>query len=320
MRRVMEQVQRAAQETSHVFLCGEPGTGRETLARTIHAQSRTSAGPFIKVDCAKNPPQDPERLLFATSGNGNQAGGERRSLERVRRGGQLYQSKGGTLFLQNIVDLSARTQLRLARVLRDREVVIMEEATRMELDHRVITAGDASVDAAVHDGRILPDLYKRLCAFRVDVPPLRDRREDIPELAAHLLSVLCAQANIPCKQLNDAAQSVLSALPWRGNGRELRKLIEGLIVRVPGPTIGLDDVLANVQLDGQATWFALGGSLREARAKFESEYIGAVLAQHGGKIPAAARTLGIQRSNLYRKMRSLKVRPNRRQAGALSHK
>jgi two-component system nitrogen regulation response regulator NtrX len=309
MRQVMQQISRIAAEGVDVLLSGEPGTGRETIARSIHAESRWSAGPFITVDCAKNPPQDLEELLFATSGRGNQAGIERRALERVRQSGRLYQSRGGTLFLQNVIDLPARAQLRLARVLRDREVLVMDGGMRVDLDHRVITAGDVALDAAVQDGRLLADLHKRLSAYRLDVPPLRDRREDIPELAGHLVGVLCARAGIPGKQLTDAAKSMLAALPWRGNGKELRKLLEGLISRVPGQAIGLDDVLANVRLDGHATWFAVGGSLREARARFESEYIAAVLAQHRGRIPEAAKTLGIQRSNLYRKLRRLKVRP-----------
>lgn len=307
MRQVMEQVSRAAAQSVHVLVSGEVGTGRETIAREIHARSRSSAGPFVKVDCAKNSPQELEGVLFATPGLGYQVGAERRSLERVRPPAHLYQSRGGTLFLQNVIDLPAKIQLRLARVLRDREVVVMDVGTRVELDHRVITAGDASLDAAAHDGRIVPDLHKRLSAFRLDVPPLRDRREDIPELAAHLVSILCARVGIPCKQLSDGARSMLAALPWRGNAKELRKLMEVLTSRVAGSTIGLDDVLRNVKLDGLAAWFAVGGSLREARARFESDYIAAILAQHHGRIPEAAKTLGIQRSNLYRKLRRLKV-------------
>ena len=306
MRYVMQEVDRAAERSVNVLLSGERGTGRETLARAIHARSKYGQGPFIAVDCAKCSAQDLEVQLFATTGN---AGVERRSLERVRRNSQLFLSKGGTLFLQNIVELPARLQTRLVRVLRDGEVVILHEGTRVELDHRVITAGDASFDAAVHDGRMLPDLYKKLSGMRVDVPALRQRREDIPELAVHLLNLLCARENLPVKQLSDAAKSMLAALPWRGNGEELRRLLEVLIMRASSATISLDDVLANVRLDGQATWFAVGGSLREARARFETEYIAAVVAHHHGRIPEAAKTLGIQRSNLYRKMRRLNVRP-----------
>ena len=310
MRYVMQEITRAAERSVHVLLSGERGTGRETLARAIHARSRQSQGPFVAIDCAKSSAHDLEAQLFGTTGHGTV---ERRSLERVRRTAQLYLSRGGTLFLQNIVDLPARLQTRLVRVLRDGEVVIMDEGTRVELDHRVITAGDASFDAAVQDGRMLPDLHKRLSGLRIDVPALRDRRDDIPELAVHLMNGMCARANVPAKQLSDAAKSMLAALPWRGNGEELRRLLEVLIMRASTSTISLDDVLANVRLDGQATWFAVGGSLREARARFETEYIAAVVAHHHGRIPEAAKSLGIQRSNLYRKMRRLNVRPKPQQ-------
>lgn len=308
MRHVMDAVDRVAAESVNVFVCGEPGTGRESVARAIHARGGSIGAPFIKVDCAKDTSQDLEARLFATSGIGRQVDkGERRTLERVRRASHLFESKNGTLFLENVVELSARLQIRLARVLRDREVVIMGEGTHVELDHRVITSGDAALDAAAQDGRLIRDLHKRLTAFRLDVPPLRNRKEDIPGLAAHLVKVLCDRANVPCKVLTESAQSLLAALPWRGNAVELRGLLEGLVVRVPRQTISLDDVLANVQLDGRAGRFVAGGSLREARARFEREYIVAVLEQHRGRIPEAARTLGIQRTNLYRKMKRLKL-------------
>ena len=310
MRFVMQEITRAAERLVHVLLSGEPGTGRQIIARTIHAHSPFNEGPFIVVDCARRAPNELEAQLFATGGN--RAGVERRSLERVRRTAVLLQSKGGTLFLQNVADLPARLQMRLVRVLRDGEVVIMDDGTRVELDHRIITTADRSLDSAVHDGRMLPDLHKRLCEFRVDVPALRDRREDIPELAVHLVTHFCTRANLPVKQLSETATSMLAALPWRGNGNELSRLLEVLVTRTPSPTITLDDVLANVRLDGQATWFGMGGTLREARARFETEYIAAVVAQHQGRIPEAAKTLGIQRSNLYRKMRHLRVRPNPR--------
>jgi DNA-binding NtrC family response regulator len=313
MRQVIEQVRRAALELAHVLVCGESGSGRETIARAIHAEGQSNVGAFIKVDCAKNS-QDLEGLLFATPGNGNRAGPERRALERVQSGSHLYQSKGGTLFLRNVVDLPGRIQFRLARVLRDREVVVIDKGERIELRHRVITAGDDSLEAAAQDGRMLPDLYKRLCGVRLDAPPLRERREDIPQLASHLLAVACERSNVAGKELSTSAQSMLAALQWRrGNGTELRSLLETLVLRVPGPSIGIEDMLAHVQLDTRAAWFPVGSSLRDARARFECEYIVAVLDQHRGRIPDAAKALGIQRSNLYRKMRRLNVQPRPKQ-------
>jgi two-component system nitrogen regulation response regulator NtrX len=313
MRFVVQEITRAAERPVHVLLSGEAGTGRQIIARAIHAHSKFNEGRFVIVDCARRAPADLEAQLFATSGN--RSGVERRSLERVRRSAQLLESKGGTLFLQNVADLPARIQMRLIRVLRDGEVVLMDDGTRVELEHRIITAADRSLDSAVQDGRMLADLHKRLCEFRVDVPALRDRREDIPDLATHLVRHLCERVHIPVKQLSPAAKSMLAALPWRGNGDELNRLLEVLVTRTTTHTIDLDDVLSNVRLDGQATWFGVNGTLREARARFESEYIAAVVAHHNGRIPEAAKTLGIQRSNLYRKMRHLRVRPNPRRPG-----
>jgi DNA-binding NtrC family response regulator len=170
-------------------------------------------------------------------------------------------------------------------VLRDGEVVIMDEGTRVELDHRVIAAVDRSLDVAVTDGQILSDLRRRLAGCCVEVPSLRDRRDDIPVLAAHFVKVACERANIPPKTLSKAATSLLSALPWKGNARELRAVLEIFVTRVHGETIDLEDVLAHVHLDGRANLFEFGGTLKQARARFEADYINAVVAQHHGASP-----------------------------------
>ena len=310
MRHVTQQIAQAAADSIHVIVAGEPGTGRETIARAIHSQSHSS-GPFVKVDCARMPTSHLEAALFATPGQGS-ASIDRRSFERVTRDAQIFQSKGGTLFLENIADIPARIQQRLSRVLRDREVVIMNERARVELDHRVIAAGDASLDSAARDGRILPDLHHRLSGLRINVPPLRHRKEDIPELSSHFLRMLCDEANIPSKVLSDAANSLVTALPWKGNVPELYALMGALVAHVHGDVVELDDVLMHITLDGQPSWAATGGTLKQARARFEREYIASVVAQHHGRIADAAKALGIQRSNLYRKMRRLSVRPKLR--------
>lgn len=306
MRHVLGEIASAAGRAAHVLLSGEPGTGRQLVARAIHAQSRFRGGPFVAVDCAKSSPQDLEAQLFATTVT--YAGAERRGLERVKRPARLLESRGGTLFLQNIVDLPTRLQSRLVRVLRDGEVHVMDDTGPVELDLRVIASADPSFDAAVREGDLLPDLHKRLSGVRLDLPPLRDRREDIPELADYFVSQACERARQARKQISASAKSLLAALPWHGNGSELRRVLESLVPRVSAATIELDDVLAVVKLDGQVSWLAGGGgSLREARARFETEYIVSVMAQHHGRIPDAARALGIQRSNLYRKLRNLKL-------------
>ncbi len=148
------------------------------------------------------------------------------------------------------------------------------------------------------------------------MPPLRDRREDIPALAALFLDDLCAERRIERRTIDASAMSLLCAFPWRGNGRELRALLGALVQRAGGPTMQLDDVLAVVHLDGSARSFLRAGTLREAKERFERDYIAAVLERHRGRVAEAAATLGIQRPNLYRRMRALKLHPGRARTAA----
>lgn len=305
---VVHAATRAARQPQNVLICGEAGTGRELIARVIHEREHPAERPFVKVDCSRTPELDLETELFGIAVSGNHPRAvERRALERVTRAGRICQAIGGSLFLENVLALSRRVQIRLMRVLRDHEAIVQHEQEHVRFGARVLTAVDPSYDTALEDGRVSADLHAWLAGFRIDVPPLRNRREDIPALAAHLVGRICRDARVPGKTLSEAAQSLLAALPWRGNVAELRALLHGLVVRVPRNEIGLNDVLANVQLDGRAGRFTPGGSLREAREQFEREYITAVLEQHHGRIPDAARTLGIQRTNLYRKMKRLKA-------------
>jgi DNA-binding NtrC family response regulator len=168
---------------------------------------------------------------------------------------------------------------------------------------------EPDVETAVADGRVRADLFKRLSVLRIDMPPLRQRRDDIPALANYLLREICGTRGIPPKTLSRPALSLITALPWRGNAVELRLMLESTVAGLAGGKgIGLEDVLAHVRLDGGAAVFPSAGTLRQARARFESEYIAGVLAQHHNRISDAAKALGIQRTNLYRKMRSLRVK------------
>jgi DNA-binding NtrC family response regulator len=183
----------------------------------------------------------------------------------------------------------------------------------MRFDVRMMAGVDASVDAAVQDGRIRSDLFKRLSAIRIDMPPLRSRREDIPALANYFLREICGSRRLPPKALSRPALSLIAALPWHGNAIELHAMLEGIVAGLSGGKgIGLEDVLAHVRLDGGALTSAHEGTLRQARARFESDYIARVVAEHHGRITDAARALGIRRTNLYRKMRSLKVKVDKR--------
>jgi DNA-binding NtrC family response regulator len=305
MRKVSEAVTRAAAQPWHVLLCGEPGTGREVVARAIHDRRWGQRAPFVNVDCASNGGDVSVELFGVPFSDGRRM--DRRTIQQISRGCRLYDGLGGTVFFENLLELPARLQISLARLLRDREAVIADEGEPIEFDARVIAAIDPMPDRAVADGRLHPDLYQRLLECRIDVPPLRDRREDVPALTTYFLEDCCRRANIPAKTITQPAQQLLAALPWHGNAWELKSLIEGLVARVRNSAIDLPDVLAGVQLDGRARPFATLQTLREARVRFESDYIAQVVAQHHGRIPHAAKALGIERANLYRKLRHLKV-------------
>jgi two-component system nitrogen regulation response regulator NtrX len=307
MREVMALVSRAATMRAGVLVRGEEGTGRQVAARAIH-QLQNDSAVFIAVNCGAYDGDELEALLFGPAAR--QTSGEHgsRGLERVSQAGRLHDALGGTAYLQNIAEAPARLQARLARLLRDREAVLAETNETISFDVRPMAGVDPDFDSAVQEGRIRDDLYRRLSVIQIDMPPLRNRREDIPALANCFLREICAAARVPPKTVSRSALSLIAALPWRGNAAELRALLESVVNGLQGGRgIALEDVLAHVRLDGGPAVFSNAGTLKQARARFEREYIAAVLEQHRGRISDAARALGIQRTNLYRKMRSLRV-------------
>jgi two-component system, NtrC family, nitrogen regulation response regulator NtrX len=308
MRATMASVRQAAGLHGGVLVCGESGSGRRTVAREVHRLSSGGGARFVVADCAEA--DEIEGVLFGIPpGRGNGNGGPQR--DRICKLSLLYQAVGGTLFLAHLTEMPARVQARLARVLRDGEVTVAESRRPVPTRMRLIASSDASWDGAVADGQIRADLSRRCSQTRILVPPLRDRREDIPALAGALLADVCAEARMAPRRIEQPAMSLLCAFPWRGNATELRALLRTLVDRAEGPEIRLQDVLASVHLDGAAKSFQGGGTLRAAKERFERDYILAVLERHRGRVGEAARALGIQRPNLYRKMRALRVPPPR---------
>ena len=307
MKAVLEAVRAAAASHGGVLVCGESGSGRRTIAREVHHHWAHSDAPFVSVDCSGV--EELESALFGrppVAGNGDAA---RARLDRIGKDSLLHQAVGGTLLLARLQEMPARVQARLARVLRDGEVRVAELRRPVTTHLRLIASADGDWDAAVAEGQIRSDLVRRCSATRINVPPLRDRREDIPALAALFLEDLRTERGIERRTIDGSAMALLCAFPWRGNGRDLRALIDALVQRAGGPTIRLDDVLAVVHLDGSARSFLRVGTLREAKQRFERDYIAAVLERHRGRVAEAAATLGIQRPNLYRRMRALKLHP-----------
>jgi DNA-binding NtrC family response regulator len=311
MQAALKAVRQAAATHGGVLICGESGSGRRMIAREVHRMSAGADAPFVGADCAEV--EEIESVLFGVpepvgSGNGD---GARSRHDRVGRRSLLYQAVGGTLFLARLTEMPARVQARLARVLRDGEVSVVESRRTVPTRMRLIASSDASWDAAVAEGQIRGDLGKRCSRSRIQVPPLRDRREDIPLLADALLAEVCAEVGVACRVIEEAAMSLLCAFPWRGNVRELRSLLRTLVQASDSSPLRLQDVLAAVHLDGAAKSVLGTGTLREAKEQFERDYILAVLERHRGRVGEAARALGIQRPNLYRKMRALRVLPPR---------
>jgi DNA-binding NtrC family response regulator len=313
MRAVVERVQWAASSRNGLFVCGEPGTGRSLVARVVHqlacsAEDGQGDAPFVIEDWSDRSPEEIERRLFGTVAEVRRNGGRSTAFDRIGRTGALYRARGGSLYVKGFLDAPARVQARLVRLLRDREAELADQAgTLIDLDVRLMAAVDPSVDEAMRDGRLRLDLHERLTQLRIDVPPLRRRREDIPVLAVQFLKQACAQQQVPLKGVSRSVLRLLTALPWTGNATELKNLVDTVVRAVEGPVVQLDDLLEYTNFETAAVRIDPGVSLRDAKARFERDCITTVLARYHGRVAEAAKALGIQRTNLYRKVRQLQV-------------
>ena len=292
-----------------VIVRGESGAGRCVVARAIHAHQPATAR-FVDVDCAAFSPDELERELFGGSASGPGAGKDPVALdrERVSRASRLYDAIGGTCYLRNITAASTRVQERLARVLGGRGALLAETGEPIVLNVRPVAGVDPHIfDRAVREGRVRDDLHRRLSAIRIDVPPLRSRREDIPAIANYFLRRICASRNVAPKTLSRSALSLMAALPWRGNARELQEVLEAAACSSEETSISVEALLESVKIDGGSVAFSTRRTLRQANAQFEREFIATVLEQHRGSVSDAARALGLERTNLYRKLRRLRL-------------
>jgi DNA-binding NtrC family response regulator len=295
--RVQEFVRRIAALDGGVLIVAERGADIESLARELHARGRTPSAPFVAVECGAD---GLDRLLF-----GDPPGPTPPDLESVSSDSRVAGARGGTLFLLDVAELPAAVQTRLARIARDGEMRIDGEPVATAI--RLIGGASPGIDGDVHQHRFRGDLYRRLSASRIDLPPLRDRAEDVPAIATHVLEDVCAARGLGPRTFTQAALALLAALPWPGNVAELRDVIDRGVAATDDETMQVEHVLPALQLERPASTFAPAGTLREARLRFEREYIAAVLQHHGWRMAAAAQTLGIQRPNLYRKARQLGI-------------
>ncbi len=305
MRAVRDLVQQVAPSRCGVLLIGERGTGKEMVARAIHRLSRASARPFVSISCAyrgESPQADREAV----------ADFERELFQAVARpslelalGAPADPDVVSTVFLRAVDQMAPVVQGTLERLLVESESQVGPHGL---LPVRLLTAARPAVLDAVERGIFRRDLFERLAVVRIELPPLRRRPQDIPLLAMHFLKDACRRHDVAPKVFSPSAQTLLTALPWRGNARELQQLTERLAVLVTRGVILQEDVLEHVLLEGTAPRGVPGGTLRQARERFEREFIAGVLRRHRGRMGAAAQELGIERTNLYRKIKQLGIR------------
>ena len=308
MAQLREQVAMAAPTNGRVLIYGENGTGKELVARSVHSLSRRRAGPFIEVNCAAIPEELIESELF-----GHVKGAFTGAV--TDRRGKFELADGGTLFLDEIGDMSLKTQAKVLRALQEQVVEPVGGASGVRVDVRVLAATNKELTGEIRAGRFREDLYFRLNVIPIFVPPLRDRAGDIPLLADHFMAELAREYGRRPKKLDPGAVTGLRSYRWPGNVRELRNVIERLMIMVPGDTIGLTDLGL---LDSSGPTIQEGAGvmpLLEARDRFEREYILKALAAQQGNISRTAEVLGVERSNLYRKMRAFGIAPSRRMEG-----
>ena len=296
--RVQELVQRAAAAEGGVLIAAEHGADVASVARELHHRSRPPDAPFIGIDCTRERARL-DLLLFGTPSIGVV------DLEAITSDSRVAAARGGTLFLEDVGELPASVQTRLARLVRDGEASIGGQPVAVSF--RLVGSAMPGIDGDADARRFRRDLYRRLCGSRIDLPPLRDRPEDVPALALRMLEDLSDADHTVSRSFTQAALVLLSALTWPGNLAELRRVIERAVADVPGEVIQIEHLLPALQLDRSPTAFVPAGSLKEARLRFERDYIAAALQHHGWKMADAAHTLGIQRPNLYRKARQLGI-------------
>jgi two-component system nitrogen regulation response regulator NtrX len=309
MVRLRDQVATAAPTNGRVLIFGENGTGKELVARNIHAMSRRRTGPFVEVNCAAIPEELIESELFGhVRGAFTGAVADRR--------GKFEVAHNGTIFLDEIGDMSLKTQAKVLRVLQEQVMEAVGSSTQIRVDARVLAATNKDLPTEIRAGRFREDLYFRLAVVPISVPPLRERVEDVPLLADHFMAVLAREYSRLPKTFDADAVALLQRYQWPGNVRELRNLIERLMIMVPGDRVSSRDLgfmEHGFPPDSRpVTRSAAIAPLHHARDEFEKQYILRALANQHGNMSRTAEVLGVERSNLYKKMRAFGIAPTRR--------
>ena len=305
MNHLRQTIERVAPTNSRVMILGPSGSGKEMVARAIHAASSRANGPFVTLNAATITPERMEIELFGTESNGAE-----------RKVGALEEAHRGILYLDEVGDMPRETQNKILRVLVDQQFERVGGTKRVKVDVRIISSSSHDLQALIRQGRFREDLYHRLAVVPVIVPGLAERREDIPFLVDHFMRQIAMQAGIKPRRIGDDALAVLQAHNWPGNIRQLRNNIERLMILARG-----DDVDAPITADllpqeigdvmprtpNQSDQHIMALPLREARELFEKEYLIAQINRFGGNISRTAEFIGMERSALHRKLKSLGV-------------
>ncbi len=311
LQKVLRIIEKVAPTDSKVLITGESGVGKELVAYAIHRHSPRAEEPFVKMNCAAIPEELIESELF-----GSEKGAFTGATER--REGKFMQAHGGTLFLDEVGDMSLRVQTKVLRVLQDGEFQRVGGRETLKADVRIIAATNKDLGKLVQEGAFREDLYFRLNVVPIWVPPLRERPEDIAPLTRHFIQRFCRRNNRRVPEVEPEVYRVLEQYHWPGNVRELQNLVERLIILSENERITLTDLPHDLFSPDKAAESARPGrmTLAEVREAAEREYILKCLNATGGNVAAAARLLGIERTNLHKRMKALGIhRPRNRDSG-----
>ena len=300
IRKLREQLRVVAPTNASVLISGENGTGKELVARALHFLSRRAHRPFVEVNCAAIPEDLIESELF-----GHEKGAFTGATSR--RQGKFDQAHEGTLFLDEIGDMSLKTQAKILRILEEQRLERVGGGRPIQVDARIVAATNKNLEEEIAKGTFREDLYHRINVIPLSVPPLRERREDIPLLTAYFLKELARENDAPPKSFTSQALEALTAFPWPGNVRELKNFVWRLAILTQDQTIDLKDLPGSPQaLETPASDLDALLHLptfREARARFEKEFLRRKLAQCQGNVSLLAENVGLERSHLYRKLK-----------------
>jgi two-component system, NtrC family, nitrogen regulation response regulator NtrX len=305
MNQLRQTIDRVAPTNSRVMIMGQSGSGKEVVARALHAASARASAPFVSLNAATITPERMEIELFGTEPNGGE-----------RKVGALEEAHKGILYIDEVADMPRETQNKILRVLVDQQFERVGGAKKVKVDVRIISSTAQNLEAMIAEGRFREDLYHRLAVVPVYVPSLAERREDIPALVDHFMRQVGAQSGIRARRIGDDAMAVLQSHDWPGNIRQLRNNIERLMILArgddPSGVITADllpgeigDMLPKVASHNDGQIMSL--PLREARELFEKEYLLAQINRFGGNISRTAEFIGMERSALHRKLKSLGV-------------